>query len=232
MRPGSMPHDKATVRALRTHWQERTGSLLPARYLTSRTRPTAHDISHATGRLAVLYSQAGHALPRYQGASRQARPSFVTLAGLERVGALTIKPRDATPRGGDVLLRTQGRPPVVAAGTKADDAGVAQVVEIDESKLDPHFVATFLRLDVAALPVANTLGAINRDDLRRCRIPRMPLSEQRRYGDEFRDIEQLRAVVRALASLSEKILDESIAGLTAGALAPDRTVSEGETGQQ
>ena len=127
--------------------------------------------------------------------------------------------------------------PVVATGTKADGAGIAQVAEIDESKLDPHYVATFLRSDVAALPVANTLGAINRDDLRHCRVPRMPLSEQRRYGDVFRHIEQLHATLRALASVGEKILNETIYGLTTGVLAldntaPDRAANEGETSKQ
>ena len=71
----------------------------------------------------------------------------------------------------------------VATGTSADDKGVAQVVEIDETRLDAHFVAMFLRADAAALPVGNTQGAVSREDLRRCRIPRMPLAEQRRYGD-------------------------------------------------
>ena len=84
-----------------------------------------------------------------------------------------------------MLLRTLGRPPVVATGTTADDKGVAQVVEIDDNRLDAHFVAMFLRADAAALPVANTLGAVSREDLRRCRIPRMPLAEQRRYGAEL-----------------------------------------------
>jgi hypothetical protein len=215
-----------TTRAVpRLHLLGEAACLLPARYLTPSAQATAKDINRVTERLAHLYSQAGQALPRYRPPGQQVRLSYVTLAELERVGALTIKPRDATPRGGDVLLRTQDRPPVVATGTKADDTGVAQVVEIDESKLDPHFVATFLRSDVAALPVANTLGAINRDDLRRCRIPRMPLAEQRRYGDAFRHLEQLDATLQALAGVSAKVINEAITGLTAGALSPD----EGET---
>lgn len=220
--------DPTTTQAVpRLHLLGEGASLLPARFLTPRVQATARDFNRVTERLAHLYSQAGQTLPRYRTPGRQVRLSYVTIAELERVGALTIKPRDATPRGGDVLLRTQGRPPVVATGTKADDTGVAQVVEIDESKLDSHFVATFLRSDVAVLPVANTLGAINRDDLRRCRIPRMPLAEQRRYGGAFRHLEQLHATVQALAGVSAKVIDEAITGLTAGALSPD----EGKTSE-
>ena len=155
----------------------------------------------------------------------------MTLAELERVGALTIRARDDTPRAGDVLLRTQGRPPVVATAEKASDddaigrfvevSGIAQVVEIDGTRLDPYFVALFLRSDVAALPVANTLGAINRDDLRRCRIPRLPLAEQRRHGDAFRRLSELEQALAALSDLSAKVIGETIYALTTGAVAPE-----------
>ena len=47
--------------------------------------------------------------------------------------------------------------------------------------------------------MANTLGAVSRDDLRRCRIPRMPLAEQRRYGDAFRRLQELETALTTLA---------------------------------
>ena len=132
-----------------------------------------------------------------------------------------------------MLLRTLGRPPVVATGTSADDNGASRrSIEIDETRLDAHFVATFLRADVAALPVANTLGAVSRDDLRRCRIPRMPLAEQRRYGDAFRRLLELDAALRTLADVSGKVIEQTIHGLTTGVLAPDCEVSEGETSKR
>ena len=116
-------------------------------------------------------------------------------------------------------MRTLGRPPTVATGTPTDDKGVAQVVEIDTDRLDPYFLAAFLRADVAALPVANTLGAVSREDLRRCRIPRMPLAEQHRYGTEFRRLAELQAALQLLADLSGKVIEQAIHGLTAGACA-------------
>ena len=208
-------------------------SLLPARYIPARSQADARDLARVTERLAHLYTSAGQALPHYQAPPQAPRLSQVTLAELERVGALIIRPRDATPRAGDVLLRTQGRPPVVATGTATDDVGVAQVVEIDAAKLDPCFVATFLKADVAALPIANTLGAINRDDLRRCRIPRMPLAEQRKYGDAFRYLSQLDATLQALATTSARIIDQTVYGLTTGAILPAQAPStiEGETSE-
>jgi predicted DNA-binding transcriptional regulator AlpA len=204
-------------------------NLLPSRQVAARVRVSATDLEGITERLASLYASIGRGLSALRPAPPRARTTQVTLAELERVGALTIRQRDATPRKGDVLLRTLGRLPTVATGTSADDDGVAQVVEIDESRLDADFVATFLRTDVAAMPVANTLGAVSRDDLRRCRIPRMPLAEQRRYGDAFHRLLELDAALKQLANVSGKVIEQTIHGLTSGVLAPDSGATEGET---
>jgi hypothetical protein len=197
-------------------------NLLPSRHMATRVAATADDLGQVIGRLRNLYALASQVLPRFEAAATTASPlSYVTLGELERVGALTIRSREATPLRGDVLLRTLGRPPTVATGTADDDAGVAQIVEIDETQLDAHFVATFLRSDASTLPVANTLGALSRDDLRRCRIPRMPLAEQSRYGDAFRRLHELEDFVIKLAKISVKVIDQDIYGLTVGTLTPE-----------
>ena len=162
------------------------------------------------------------------------RTAYVTLAELERAGAMAIRPRDTTQRMGDVVPRTMGRPPAVVTATVdeyghesvAEVEGAAQVIEIDASRLDPYFVAVFLRGEVAALPVANTLSLVSREDLRRCRIPRLPLVDQRRYGSEFRRLLQLESALRSLADLSGKVIGQAIHGLTTGALAPERTMTD------
>jgi hypothetical protein len=206
--------------------------LLPSRFLARPGAVSADDLNRVGRRLGSVYASVARGLPRYQPARTPlaGRRTHVTLAELERAGALTVRARDDTPRPGDVLLRTQGRPPVVASAiTTADDEigqlvevpGVAQVIEIDSARLDPHFVALFLREDVAALPVANTLGAINRDDLRRCRIPRLPLTEQRKYGDAFRQLSELEQALTRLSDLSAKVIEQTIFALTSGAIAPD-----------
>jgi len=212
-------------------------NVLPSRYVAVRAKASAGDLAAATERLTKLYARIGQGLPSFAAPKQEVRVSYVTLAELERVGALTIKQRDAVPRVGDVLLRTQSRPPVVTPTWvdkdgyehPVDISGIAQVLEIDAARLDAHFVATFLRSDIGALPVANTLGAVSRDDLRRCRIPRRPLAEQRRYGDAFRLLLELESALRSLADVSEKVIEQTIHGLTTGVLAPDRGVIEGET---
>ena len=195
--------------------------LLPSRYVATRVEASADDLARVTDRLEALYAQVGQGLPRFVAPASSHHHAYVTLGELERVGALTIRSRDTTPRIGDLLLRTLGRPPAVATGTDADDAGVAQVVEMDTTRLDTHFVATFLGTDANALPVANTLGALSRDDLRRCRIPRLPVAEQRRYGDVFRHLQALEGALSALAKVSANVIDQTIHGLMIGALTPD-----------
>lgn len=213
--------DPAVVRAVaRLELLDGDTDLLPSRYVAPNRDAVAGDLARLTSRLRALYSRVGAAFPQPVDATgHPGRPS-VALAELERAGALTVRSRDTTPRAGDVLLRTLGRPPVVARGTEADEVGVAQVVEIDPTQLDAHCVAMFLRSDAAALPVANTHGALSRDDLRRCRIPRMPLAEQRRYGVAFRQLLDLQEALSALATVSVTVLDQTIHGLTSGALSP------------
>lgn len=196
-------------------------NLLPSRYVAVQPSASADDLDAVMDRLRALYQSIGDCLPRFTAPSAPPRYSFVSFGELERVGTLSIRSRDTTPREGDVLMRVLGHPPIVATGTPQDDTGIAHVVEIDASRLDAHFVAAFLRAETNALPVTNTLGMLSRDDLRRCRIPRLPLVEQRRYGDAFRRLHQLDDVVAALARTSGHVIDETFHALTTGALDPD-----------
>lgn len=192
--------------------------LVPARYLRPATSPA--DLGPVTARLGRLYVDLARVLPRPAPARPAPGRSDVTLAELERSRAISILPRDATPRAGDLLFRTMGRDPVVADGTPDDERGVAQVVGIDPDRLDPHFVAMFVRADARAAPVANTHSALTREDVRRCRIPRMPLPEQRRYGEAFRRLTELIAVAARLAAVTDAVVTQTVHGLTAGALDP------------
>lgn len=195
-------------------------TLLPSRFLRAPTEAMAGELGRVSRRLRGLYADLGRALPEPVAPSWAPHQPLVTLAELERSRAITILPRDATPRAGDVLFRMMGRDPVVADGTPEDERGVAQVVAIDTDRLDPHFVAMFVRADALAAPVANTHGALTRDDVRRCRIPRMPVAEQRRYGETSRRLLELKAVAARLATVTEAVVAQTVHGLTTGALGP------------
>lgn len=195
-------------------------TLVPSRYLHPRAPDSAADLGRFSRRLARLYANLGQVLPQPVAPPAKPRPAEVTLAELERSRAITILPRDATPRKGDLLFRTLGRAPVVAAGAPEDERGVAQVVGVDTDRLDPHFLALFVRADARATPVANTNAALTRDDVRRCRVPRLPLAEQRRYGDAFRRLHELEELATRLAVVTGAIVAQTIHGLAAGAVSP------------
>lgn len=195
-------------------------NLLPSRHVVARIEADAEDIASVTRRLQALYAQVGQGLPRFAAPDSPPRHSTVTIAELERVGALTIRTRETTPRAGDVLIRTLGRPPIVATGSSSDEVGVSQVIEVDLARMDPYFVVTFLQADANTLPTSNTIGVLSRDDLRRCRIPRLPPVEQRRYGAAFRQLLELRDALSALAAVSANVIDQTLHALTIGALAP------------
>ena len=57
--------------------------------------------------------------------------------------------------------------------------------------------------------------------MRRCRIPRLPLAEQRRYGEAFRLLSELEQALAALSDLSAKVIGQTIYALTTGAVAPE-----------
>ena len=217
--------DATIVRAVpRLELLDKSAGLLPSRYVENRADVSASDLARITGHLERLYAHVGGGLPRFAAAANSARLASVALAELEWAGVLAIRSRDDVPRRGDVLLRTHGRMPVVATGTAAD-SGIAQVVEIDPTRIDPHFVALFLRSEVAALPVANTLGAISREDLRRCRIPRLPLPDQRKYGRAFQLLTELEQALTKLSDISTKIVEQTFYALIAGAVAPEYGLS-------
>lgn len=236
--PADVPHDYAAWQRLfldadptvvrnvpRLELLDGDVNLLPKRHVTANAQATADELAQTAERLRTLYAHTAAALPTFRppATATQQHHSLVTLGELERAGALTIRSRDSTPLRGDVILRTLGREPVVAEGTDDDDPGIAQLIEIDQSRLDAHFVAIFLRADTNALPVTNTTGALSRDDLRRCRIPRMRLAEQRRYGDTFRHLLEFEEFVTKLARISTKVVEHNIQGLTNGTLTPTET---------
>lgn len=194
-------------------------SLLPSRFVTRPGDEVAQAYALAVDRLPALLERIGSGLPRL--APNRARPNaaHVTLGELERAGSLRVRQRGTTPRAGDVLMRSGGRPPVVATGDD-DEHAVTQVIEVDAERLDPWFVAAFLGAEASAIPVTNTLGALSREDLRRCRIPRVSRTEQLRFGQAFRKLDELAAVLRKAAELSATVIETAAYGLRTGALAP------------
>jgi SAM-dependent methyltransferase len=202
-------------------------ALLPSRFVTRVGNEVADLYARAADQIPGLLERISTALPRFASGGRvgqrqaMAMP-MVNIGELERAGSLRIRPRGTTPRPGDILMRWGNRPPMVATEheTGDDERSVTHVIEIESDRLDSWFVAAFLQADTNAIPATNTLGALSREDLRRCRIPRLPPSEQRRYGDAFRKLDALEAVLRQATEVSACVIRTAAYGLTSGALVP------------
>ncbi|MGV9938792.1 N-6 DNA methylase [Streptomyces sp. NPDC003401] len=128
---------------------------------------------------------------------------------------------------GDVLVRALGGGGDAAAMTRvADDrdAGAllgphVHLLRPDPARLDPWFLAGFLGAEdnIASASTGSTLVHVTPG---RLRVPLLPLEEQRRYGEAFRRVYELRAAVRRTTDLAAGTAATLTTGLTAGVLLP------------
>ncbi|MFF1357382.1 N-6 DNA methylase [Streptomyces sp. NPDC058297] len=134
---------------------------------------------------------------------------------------------DTTPvvAAGDVLVRAVagggGRMARVAGD---EDAGAflgthVHLFRPDPTRLDPWFLAGFLDSEdnIAGASTGSTVLQVSPG---RLRVPLMPLEEQRRYGEAFRRVHQLRAEAHRATHLAEETAKLLAGGLTGGALLP------------
>lgn len=128
---------------------------------------------------------------------------------------------------GDVLVRAVAGGGDAAAMTRvADDrdagALLGQHIHLlrpDPARLDPWFLAGFLGAEdnIASASTGSSLVHVTPG---RLRVPLLPLEEQRRYGEAFRRVHELRAAVRRTADLAADTAATLTTGLTAGVLLP------------
>ncbi|GAA4563185.1 N-6 DNA methylase [Planotetraspora kaengkrachanensis] len=90
------------------------------------------------------------------------------------------------------------------------------LLRVDPTRIDPEFLAGFLRFATAGRP---HLGS-SRVDARRARVPRLSLAEQNRYGQAFRRLLDLEDGLREAAAAGEALVRLGVEGLAAGHLRP------------
>jgi hypothetical protein len=170
-----------------------------------------------------------------------------TLGDLIKEGLVTMSqaPPKMTADGGDVPVLTSddvlnGTPPsgattmqqglvairpgdVVASYSSvrvmADGGAVLgphlTLYRVDARRLDPDFLAGYLR---AAGGRAST--GSSRFDVRRTRLPRLPLKEQKAYGEAFRQLAVLEDAIRETSTLGQTLIRLALDGLADGHLHP------------
>ncbi len=128
---------------------------------------------------------------------------------------------------GDVLVRAvAGGSGSMARVADDEDAGAflgahVHLFRPDPARLDAWFVAGFLDSEdnIAAASTGSTVLNVNPG---RLRLPLLPLEEQRRYGEAFRRVHELRVEARRATELAEETARLLAGGLTGGALLPTR----------
>ncbi|MEV4802310.1 N-6 DNA methylase [Nonomuraea sp. NPDC049421] len=142
----------------------------------------------------------------------------VTL-GRGPTGKGTVESGTITAQPGDVVIPAITR--VVHARVITEEVTLGPhlfMIRVDQELFDPHFLAGFLRL--SAERTASTMSGTLRVDVRRAQIPRLPLDEQRRYGEAFRQLEVYERAIDETARVGRQLAAQILEGLTGGALQP------------
>ncbi|MEU9102593.1 N-6 DNA methylase [Streptomyces sp. NPDC048361] len=148
------------------------------------------------------------------------------LAGTAPSGALPEGPAEepVLTRTGDVVV------PVLGGGAIArvvDDAhaGAAlgrnlHLLRPEPGALDPWFLAGFLRGTANNRQASSHATTATRLDVRRLQLPRLPLADQRRYGERFRALAAFEDALRLAGRLGEQLVRGLHDGLTDGTFDP------------
>jgi hypothetical protein len=132
---------------------------------------------------------------------------------------------------GDVLVRAIASPDgPMSRVAGEEEAGALLGLHVhlfrpDPKRLDSWFLAGFFGSEenIAGASTGSTVLTVNPG---RLRVPLLPLEEQRRYGEAFRHVHELRAEARRATLLAEETARLLAGGLTGGQLLPAREAAE------
>ncbi|WP_333768433.1 N-6 DNA methylase [Streptomyces sp. IBSBF 2435] len=90
----------------------------------------------------------------------------------------------------------------------------------DTTALDPWFLAGFLRGTANTRQASSFASTSTRLDVRRLQVPRLPLADQRRYGERFRTLAAFEEALRQATHLGDRLVQGLYDGLTDGTVRP------------
>ncbi|NUP37722.1 MAG: SAM-dependent methyltransferase, partial [Streptomyces sp.] len=125
---------------------------------------------------------------------------------------------------GDVVV------PLVGGGTVArvvDEAAAGALLarnlcllRPDPQALDPWFLAGYLRGGANQRQASSYASTATRLDVRRLRLPRLPLDDQRRYGEHYRTLASFEEALRLAGRLGDQLVRGLYDGLADGTVQP------------
>jgi hypothetical protein len=206
----------------------RTGELTPDaghRGSPGRRPPAGVGVGELarTGALVMRFGGSGTAPP---GAGPAVLTEHDVVTGGPPSGTLPEGPAEEPVllRGGDVVVPLLGRNAVArVAGPAEEGAALGRNLALlrpDPEALDPWFLAGFLRGAANSRQASSFTTAATRLDVRRLQVPRLPLGEQRRYGERFRTLAAFEETLRLAGRLGEQLVQGIVDGLTDGSVEP------------
>ncbi|MEU3205429.1 N-6 DNA methylase [Streptomyces cyaneofuscatus] len=125
---------------------------------------------------------------------------------------------------GDVVVPVLGGGSVARVVDEATAGAVLgrnlQLLRPDPAAVDPWFLAGFLRGTANQRQASSYASTAARLDARRLQLPRLPLAEQRRYGEEFRALAAFEDALRTAGRLGGQLVRGMYDGLTDGTVTP------------
>ncbi|MFI6421320.1 N-6 DNA methylase [Streptomyces sp. NPDC050842] len=194
----------------------------------------AGRLTATTGTTTVGELARAGALELYAGGAGTA-PAGAPVAVLTDHDVLAAQPPTGTlPDGppedpvllavGDVVVPVLGGGAAVrVVGAPAEGAALGrnlQLLRPDPATLDPWFLAGFLRATANTRQASSYASTATRLDVRRLQLPRLPLAEQRRYGERFRALAEFEETLRQASRLGEQLVQGLYDGLADGTVAP------------
>lgn len=160
------------------------------------------------------------ALKRFEGARPEPpslvvsdeKPSYVTIGELLKSGVLTVP---ESVEEGDVVA-SPAVPAYVHNGETFTAEPTMSKYRTDPERLDAAFLAGCLRAAGQIAPTSST-----RIDLKRTRIPRLPIETQRAHGAAFTRLAAFEDALREAAESGLELVRLGLAGLTEGQLKPE-----------
>ncbi|MGW5700926.1 N-6 DNA methylase [Amycolatopsis japonica] len=140
------------------------------------------------------------------------KPSYVTIGELLKSGVLTVP---ESVEEGDVVA-SPAVPAYVHNGETFTAEPTMSKYRTDPERLDAAFLAGCLRAAGQIAPTSST-----RIDLKRTRIPRLPIETQRAHGAAFTRLAAFEDALREAAESGLELVRLGLAGLTEGQLKPE-----------
>ena len=196
--------------------------LLPARWLTPPVRDVVEPFQAARSELVGLLRSLQKAVPDLTAASQLTvtdETDTLTVGALARSGALEILPAGTTTAFDDILVNAidLDRSKIVADPASIGHPAKMSVLRCDPDEIDPYFLLGHLRSS-ANRRLTGTLSS--RNDVRRARIPRLGIEEQRDLGQSVKTLVGFAIVSARARTLSSELTALAFDGLTTGVLAP------------